>query len=82
MDINKIPPHILADLRERLSDEEILNSTPEHLFKEYCQWNNLLGWGTSLIYALDSLRAADTEEIPQFEGTREQLDGLSVKGDV
>lgn len=60
MDINKIPEDILSDLRERdLSDDDIKESSPEYLFSEYCDWNGLAGWGSTLIEALDALRAAD-----------------------
>lgn len=62
MNIEKIPTHILEDLRERLSDEEIKNGTPEYLFSEWCQWNNLGDWGPDLIVALDTLRDCDDSE--------------------
>ena len=57
MIIENIPSHILSDLRERLTDEEIEGSSPEYLFNEYCEWNGLRGWGQSLVWTLDSLRS-------------------------
>lgn len=60
MEIKKIPEHILKDLRERCTDEEIKGCSPEYLFNEYCEWNGLIGWGSSLLIAIESLRAADT----------------------
>lgn len=33
--------------------------TPEDAFGEYCMWNGLIGYGPSLIAALDGLRAAN-----------------------
>tara|TARA_R110000851_G_scaffold86237_1_gene187285 strand:- start:258 stop:455 length:198 start_codon:yes stop_codon:yes gene_type:complete len=59
MNIEKIPSHILADLRENLTDEEIERASANYLFCEYCNWNNLGGWGSSLIETLDSLRACE-----------------------
>jgi hypothetical protein len=56
MNIEKIPPHILADLGENLTDEEISQASANYLFCEYCNWNGLTGWGSSLIEILDSLR--------------------------
>ncbi len=57
MKIEKIPENILEDLRERLSDDKIVESTPDHLFSEYCEWHGLWIWGYRLIDVLDSLRA-------------------------
>ena len=57
MKIEKIPENILEDLRWKLSDEEIVESTPDHLFSEYCEWHGLWLWGYRLIDVLDSLRA-------------------------
>ena len=59
MDINKIPPHILKDLLERCTEEEIKGCSPEYLFNEYCEWNGLRSWGGTLINVLRSLEEAD-----------------------
>lgn len=59
MDIKKIPENILKDLRKRCTDEEIKGCSPEYLFNEYCEWNGLRGWGSPLLIAIESLRAAD-----------------------
>ena len=59
MNIEKIPSHILADLRGRLTDDQISQVSADSLFCEYCNWNGLTGWGSSLIEALDSLRACE-----------------------
>ena len=59
MDINKIPPKILKDIRERCTEEEIKGCSPEYLFNEYCEWHGLSGWSDDLIQTIDSLRAAD-----------------------
>lgn len=64
MDINKIPAHILKDLRERCSDEEIKGCSAEYLFDEYCMWHGLIGWGGSLITTLDALRDAEANDVP------------------
>jgi len=57
MKIEKIPENILEDLRWQLSDEEIVESTPDQLFIEYCEWHGLCLCGYRLIDVLDSLRA-------------------------
>jgi hypothetical protein len=73
LDLSKIPVHILADLRCRLSDsgeesdtsgdDRIARLTPEEAFNEYCEWNGLVGgYGKVLIKSLDTLRAAEKTE--------------------
>ena len=59
MDIDKIPPHILKDLRERCDDEEIKGCSAEYLFNEYCEWHGLKGWGEPLLNTLSSLKRAE-----------------------
>ena len=59
MDIEKIPAHILKDLRESCSDEEIKGCSAEYLFDEYCDELGLRHWAELLIVALDALRAAE-----------------------
>jgi len=60
MDITKIPQHILDDLRSRgNTDEEIKEMSPECAFSEFCEWNGLNGWASTLRNALDILRVAD-----------------------
>ena len=59
MNIEKIPPQILSDLRKRLSDEEIESSNPESLFADYCEWHGLRLWGGRLVEVLDSLRTCE-----------------------
>jgi hypothetical protein len=59
LDLNKIPEHILSDLRSRgLSESEIEVLSPEQAFSEYCEWNGLRGWAPSIILTIDSLREA------------------------
>ena len=60
MNIKKIPDDVLEDLQQRgHSNKEIAAMTPEEAFGEYCMWNGLIGYGPSLIRALDKLRAAN-----------------------
>lgn len=59
MELDLIPEHILEALDKRgLSTKDILNSTPEKLFKEYIEWYGLICWDKKLIGAIDSLRYA------------------------
>jgi hypothetical protein len=59
MKLKKIPERVLNDLRERGHDDEAIAAmTPEKAFCEYCEWNGLIGYGPSLIHALDELRKA------------------------
>jgi len=59
MELRKIPNYILEDLRERMTESQILCSTPEQCFHEYCNWHGLINWGESLVTVLDELRDAN-----------------------
>lgn len=59
MKLDKIPEHILSDLRERMSDGEIERSSPEECFHQYCHWHGLIDWGHSLVRVLDQLRNSE-----------------------
>ena len=63
LDINKIPPHILGNLKDRgHTNEEIAMMTPKKAFSEYCNWHGLSGWGDSLAQAIKSLDESETFE--------------------
>jgi hypothetical protein len=61
MNINKIPDHVLRDLRRRCTEEEIKGCSAEYLFNEYCEWHGLRRWGDTLLNTIDALREADLE---------------------
>ncbi len=59
MNIERIPDHIIEDLKERgWSEKEIERSYPDELFNEYCEWQGLSGYGDMLREVLDALRGA------------------------
>lgn len=59
MKIQMIPSNVLEALVKRgHGDADIEAMTAEEAFGEYCMWNGLIGYGPSLIKALDGLRAA------------------------
>lgn len=59
MELKKIPQNIIDDLKERgHSDKDIEQMSPERAFHEFCEWNGLVGWASTLRNTLDSLRAA------------------------
>ena len=65
IDLKKVRIGVLDDLRSRgLTDEEIENFTPDHLFNEYCDWLGFIGWGPTLISSIDSLRDAFDHDRP------------------
>lgn len=52
-----IRDEVLRDLKSRgLSDTEISNLDAEQLFDQFCNWNGLLGWSSTLVSVLDHLR--------------------------
>jgi hypothetical protein len=63
MDINKIPPHILDNVREKICDDPdkadkiIRHLTPKEVFEHYCDWNGMRGWSDTL---WDVVRILDT----------------------
>jgi hypothetical protein len=62
LNVFKIPGWILRDLRERdLSDEQIVALTPREAFREYCEWNGLIGWSETLLDAASALDEAEEE---------------------
>ena len=59
MEISMIPDYILDDLASRgVTAEKIENSSPEDLFDEWCMWNGFIGYSSTFINVIDSLRSA------------------------
>ena len=58
MDIHKIDPLVLNNLRKRgHTDEEIAAMTPEQAFIEYCRYHGMMR-GSALLRVIDNLRVA------------------------
>lgn len=57
--IEKIPSQVVDALHERrFSDSEIEQMEPEQMFREYCNWHGLIGWGGelwSVVHALSKI---------------------------
>jgi hypothetical protein len=69
LDLSKIPPAVLGDIRERgHTDEKIAAMTPREAFREFCNWNSLPGWGDILFAAVEDLKNADVSRRVMFEG--------------
>jgi hypothetical protein len=69
LDLTKIPPVVLGDIRERgHSDEKIAAMTPLEAFREYCYWNGLTSWGSTLFAAVEELKKADATRRVMYEG--------------
>ena len=58
MNILLIKDDVLSDIRERISDEEIVTSSVVELLSEFCNWNGLQGWAYDLHNALDAFQIA------------------------
>ena len=59
MNLSKINQEVLDALRRReFSDVEIEEMDARKAFHEYCNWNSLSGWGSTLICVIDNLREA------------------------
>ena len=59
LDLSKISHTVLSDIRERgHSDETIAQMSPEEAFREYCEWNGLIGWSGTLWRAVKGLEGA------------------------
>jgi hypothetical protein len=70
MDVKKLQPWLIQELRESLDldaddtsrDEFLSQQTVEQLFTRYCTYNGLIGYASTLIDALDTLRKIDKEK--------------------
>jgi len=63
MKINKIPAHILTDVRARdFSDAEIEKLSAKEIFKQYCEWNGLINWYDTLWDAVLDLKKIEDGE--------------------
>ncbi len=61
LDTNQIPEDILHALTQRgHSQDDIKAMTPLKAFSEYCNWNGMSGWGSTLWSAVESLKDAHT----------------------
>jgi hypothetical protein len=66
MEYNKMPDFVIDALHLRgHKTQDISAMTPEEAFVEYCDWHGLCGWGSILISALDSLRAANIDKLKE-----------------
>jgi len=69
LDLERLPPFILANLRERLGlegddpskDETIALYSFEEAFEEYCNWHGLIGWSRTLAIVMSSIKNAEKE---------------------
>jgi len=70
MNLNKIPRHVLKDIRRYLSAETGDSAEHDHLiegmsarraFACYCDWNGIQGQSDTLMRAIDALRGAEEE---------------------
>jgi hypothetical protein len=70
LDVKKIPAEIVKDLRARGHDDiDIGNMSPEEAFSEFCNYNGLLHWGSSLFSAAFELkRAEDKSQRVVYQG--------------
>jgi hypothetical protein len=60
LDLTKIPPAVLNDIRERGHDDKAIAAmTPREAFREFCNWNGLIEWGSILFAAVEELKKAD-----------------------
>lgn len=70
MDVKKLQPWLLQELRESLDrdaddssiDEFLSQQTVEQLFTRYCVYNGLIGYASTLIEVLDTLRKIEKEK--------------------
>jgi len=62
IDIAKINPQILADIRARgRCDAAIAVMSPAELFQEWCEWNGIIGFAYTILDTVDNLRAAEVK---------------------
>lgn len=67
LDLTKVPPGVLEANRQRddlephdtSRDAFYARRSGRQLFREYCQWHGLIGWGDMLWATVESLREAE-----------------------
>lgn len=63
LNVKIIPEYILEDLIEREHTVEgIQKMSPYEAWKEYLEWHGLIGWAPTLLHALQSFKAAETNK--------------------
>jgi hypothetical protein len=56
MKIDKIPTHVLRDVRERgFADAAIERMSADELFNEYLIWNGIIGYGFNFYHTVIEL---------------------------
>jgi hypothetical protein len=59
INVNKLNEDVLDDLEER--QVVIQDLSAREAFEEYCEWNGIIGYATSLTQALDNIREASDD---------------------
>ena len=60
MDLNSIPEHVLDALYERgHTDDVIVRLQPRYMFKEYLEWNGIIGYDALIWDAVTTLQKLD-----------------------
>lgn len=61
MDISKLDPQVLEDIREnqpQLTDKGLALLSPREAFKAWCTWHGFLGWSDKIADAYESIMEA------------------------